>query len=147
MTCGEHLGPVPNVELGATVGGMRRRSSAASHSWQVFTAAVPWLTSLPDEISWRLDLSELVVPDGEAARLRAAVEQALPAYVMTYRRPATSTPPPGRLRLCEVVTPAVLDPASLAILKAAEEQLTAAEVILCAYANPLQVRCQDVGNR
>jgi hypothetical protein len=113
-------------------------SAVQKATWQALAAAVPWLANLPPEHAQRLDLSELVVPSGRVARVRADVEQILNAHVMTYRRCAP-TPAPGRTQLCQILACAELAPEDLALLQRAEESVAEAGVVLCAYANPLRL--------
>jgi len=104
-------------------------------TWRRLTEAVPWLRQLDPALAEQLDLDELVVPDGAVAVARVAVEQAVGAYVMTYRHvPAV----PGRRQLCQVLAAAPLDSAAVAALRMAEARLCG--VLLCAYARPLRCR-------
>jgi hypothetical protein len=104
-------------------------------SWSRLVAAIPWLGTLPPELAARLDLTELVIPRGPAADVRAEVEHALGAHVMTYRPgPHVS----GRLQLCQALEPAPLTGPQLTTLRAAESRLD--DIVLCAYARPLRVR-------
>jgi hypothetical protein len=100
--------------------------------------AIPWLAGLPAPLAARIDWAELIVPRGRIQAIRETAELATGVHVVTYRRGAA--PAPGKLHLCQVLTPATLSPASLAFLASAERTLTGARIILCAYARPVRLR-------
>jgi hypothetical protein len=104
-------------------------------SWSRLVAAIAWLGSLPPELATRLDLTELVLPEGAVADVRAEVEHALGAHVMTYQ---TGRPATGRLQLCQTLEPAPLTGHQITLLRTAESHLD--RIVLCAYARPLRLR-------
>ena len=107
-------------------------------SWARLVAAVPWLGTLPPELAARLDLTELVTPNGTTATIRVEVEHTLGAHVMTYR-PGPHVPDVSeRLQLCQALEPAALTVEGIRILRAAESHLDG--IVLCAYARPLRIR-------
>ncbi len=103
-------------------------------SWPRLVAAIPWLGSLPPWLTDQLDLTELVIPESTVADVRAEVEHALCAHVMTYRTGRSAT---GRLQLCQALEPAPLTGREVTTLRTAESQLDG--IVLCAYARPLRV--------
>ncbi len=107
-------------------------------SWPRLVAAIPWLNTLPPALVARLDLAELAVPHGTTATIRAEVEHALGAHVMTYRPGRHGRHVSGRLQLCQTLEPAPLTASQLTTLRMAESRLDG--IVLCAYARPLRIR-------
>jgi hypothetical protein len=108
-------------------------------TWHAAVGAFPWLACLPPAAVDALDLDEFVLPRGKVAAIRARVERATGAYVMTYRLPAAAPARSDRIQLCRLLAAAPLTDSTLDHLLLGERETASAGVLLCAYHKPLRL--------
>lgn len=65
---------------------MNMSASPSCTELEEFRERISFLRSVPDRIFLRLDPGEFLLPDEDLSEARCALEAALDAHVMTYRR-------------------------------------------------------------
>ena len=104
-----------------------------------FVEHLPWLREIGEETLARLDSSVWLLPSEEVAREKSRMEQ---AHIMTYRK-STGGMPDG---LAQVVRPATLSDAEIALLRQAESA-DGCDCLMVAYARPLEIQRPERARR
>lgn len=101
--------------------------------------AIPFLKQIPNDIYFRLDISEFYLPVGKTARVRNELEERLGYYVMTYNADVFNLEVPVERHLCANVKGAKLTDKQFMTLCDYERKVRDRGVSLVAYQKPLEL--------
>ena len=100
---------------------------------------VAFLKEIPDDIYFKLDPSELYLPDDDIAKLRSELETRLGHYIMTYNADVFNLTIPIERHLCANLKEVVLTGEQLKILQDYERRVKEKGVTFVAYQKPLKL--------
>ena len=100
---------------------------------------IPFLNEIPDEIYFRLDISEFLLPDEELSVARQNLERKLNYHVMSYKLGILNLNIPPEKHLCAHLRPAKLTKNYLKILQSFENRFRSKDVSFVVYDKPLSL--------
>lgn len=109
---------------------------------QILTEArirIPFLRDIPDQMYWRLDPRDWVLPDKSIDKLRLELEEITGQNVMTYTYESSHWNRSVSEHLCGIIAPAALSEYQTAELMRIEGLIVPRNVSLSVYKKPIEI--------